>query len=258
MHSFIQRLTIFIYSCNNSLVHVPETRYCHVILDCTRNMCSLCVAYGINVTITKVILSAGRLCYISRYHSGVCIIVFSSWITERDRKYKTVTTSLGNQGECIWIKVKRKKKQIHLLMQNDGWSQDKITFNGKWIKQRIYSACYFQAWQPQLQFSIVIPTHYPWKLKGIQKHDTWWRRRIKLFPQKSERYLECQQLCRALLCGKLDENSAALDYQSATLGKGCRFWMSLISTEWEINASLKYLSAMRAERQLCYASLKAF
>lgn len=42
------------------------------------------------------------------------------------------------------------------------------------------------------------------------------------------------------------------------LGRGCRFWMSLISTEWEINASPKYLSAMWAEQQLCYASLKAF
>lgn len=42
------------------------------------------------------------------------------------------------------------------------------------------------------------------------------------------------------------------------LGRWCRFWMSLISTEWEINASPKYLSAMWAEQQLCYASLKAF
>lgn len=184
-----------------------------------------------------------------------CVLLLDHW------KGQEIQNCHYLPWEPRWMhlnKSQKEKKQIHLLMQNDGWSQDKITFNGKWIKQRIYSACYFQAWQPQLQFSIVIPTHYPWKLKGIQKHDTWWRRRIKLFPQKSERYLECQQLCRALLCGKLDENSAALDYQSATLGKGCRFWMSLISTEWEINASLKYLSAMRAERQLCYASLKAF
>lgn len=91
-----------------------------------------------------------------------------------------------------------------------------------------------------------------------------WKKLDTRRPKKQKRktahqgYLECWQLCRVPPSWKLDENAAALDYQSTTLGTGCRFWMSLIYTEWEINASLKYLSAARAERQLCYAPLKAF
>lgn len=164
----------------------------------------------------------------------------------KDRKYKTVTTSLCNQREYIQTKVQRKKTN---LFTHAKWSKTK-SHNDRQTKQHIYSVCYFQAWQPQLHFSIVIRTHYPWKLKGVEKLDTWWSRRgkpvSKKTPKKNKRYLECQQLCHALLCWKLDENRDALDYQSTTLGKGCRFWMSLISTEWEINASLRYLSATRA------------
>ena len=143
----------------------------------------------------------------------------------------------------------QREKANHFLLQSD----PKQTFIYR-RKSNTFTE------QPQLQSSIVIPTHYPWRLKGTEKPDTWWRGRSERVSVKKKRlrYLECRQLCHALLCWTPDENRAALDYQSTTLGKGCRWWMSLISTEWEINASLKYLSATQAEQQLCYASLKAF
>lgn len=57
---------------------------------------------------------------------------------------------------------------------------------------------------------------------------------------------------------QLHENSVTLDCQSTALGKRRRFWMSLISSEWGINASPKYLSAVWAEQLLRCAPLKAF
>lgn len=78
-----------------------------------------------------------------------------------------------------------------------------------------------------------------------------------LFGQHNN-YLERRQLCPAMLCSKLGERRAALDYRSSALREPCRSWISLISSEWEVNAFLKCLSAAWAELQLCCSSLTAF
>lgn len=128
---------------------------------------------------------------------------------------------------------------------NDNFIKNKKKRKSFQIKQKIN----YNDTQSYFTFSSTDPGSYR-KLKFNEVSDA----SSDLFGRHKD-YLERRQLCPTLLCWKLGESRAALDYRSSALREPCRSWISLISSEWEVNAFLKCLSAAWAELQLCCSSL---